>query len=193
MCGVFDDEDFFANEMCCECGAGIPLTDICIDVDFSITDSTGDSCAWYSDFGGSCSGIWDTDWFAANDMCCGCGGGADVQCVDNAGPWTDLGGDGCEWYVGREESCGLYDTEEFVSAACCACMPQLFSWDLAQNLKSDQVIAQDNMTQYIVALIAMIAIGAGASYTYGKKSKAEEKKNSAEKAYVKNNVTEKLI
>jgi hypothetical protein len=193
LCGVFDDEDFNANEMCCECGAGIPLNDICIDVDFSLTDSTGDSCAWYENMNGQCSGFWDTDWFSANDMCCGCGGGADVQCVDNAGPYTDSGNDGCEWYVGNEEYCGTFDTEDFVSAACCACMPQLFSWDLAQNLKSDQVIAQDNMTQYIVALIAMIAIGAGASYTYGKKSKAEEKKNSAEKAYVKNNVTEKLI
>jgi len=126
-------------------------------------------------------------------MCCGCGGGADVQCIDDSGPYTDVGGDGCAWYQGNEEYCGLFDDEQFVSASCCACMPQLFSWDLAQNLKSDQVIAQDNMTQYIVALVAMIAIGAGASYTYGKKSKAEEKKNSADKAYVKNNVTEKLI
>lgn len=49
------------------------------------------------------------------------------------------------------------------------------------------------MTQFIVAFIAVIAIGGGLSYSYGKKSKAEEKKKTADKAYVKNNVTEKLI
>ena len=141
LCGFYDDDDFVAADLCCECAGGIPMQNICVDTDFSFTDLTGDSCAWYADMNGSCSGYWDDDDFSANDYCCGCGGGADVQCVSDSGPVGDSWGDGCEWYVGNEEYCGEYDTEEFVSAACCACMPQLFSWDLAQNLKSDQVIA----------------------------------------------------
>lgn len=52
LCGVFDDHDFKANEMCCECGAGIPLSDICIELDFGQTDVTNDGCDWYENMNG---------------------------------------------------------------------------------------------------------------------------------------------
>ena len=35
---------------------------------------------------------------------------------------TDSGGDGCDWYIGLENSCGSYDDGGFTASInCCAC------------------------------------------------------------------------
>ena len=46
------------------------------------------------------------------------------HCVDDAGqPHTDYLNRTCDWYVGREYSCGRYDGNGFDSLTCCAaCM-----------------------------------------------------------------------
>lgn len=43
-------------------------------------------------------------------------------CTDTAGDAADIAGDGCDWYVGLEGSCGRYDDSDFTSSVmCCAC------------------------------------------------------------------------
>ena len=43
-------------------------------------------------------------------------------CTDSANGATDDGGDGCFWYIEREELCGLYDDEDFTAdVMCCVC------------------------------------------------------------------------
>lgn len=34
--------------------------------------------------------------------------------------WSDMYGDGCEWYYGNEDACGMY-SEDDIFEACCAC------------------------------------------------------------------------
>ena len=44
------------------------------------------------------------------------------ECVDTTFGATDSGGDTCNWYIGREDSCGVWDSETFHAyRMCCAC------------------------------------------------------------------------
>merc|ERR1712226_1119554 len=154
-CGDFDTADFSANYQCCACGGGYNVQPLnlkadvklmnladrkalilanasgegqCFSTDGSSTgDLTGDSCAWYAEYPDSC-GFFDDDDFAANTMCCACGGG-NRQAVDGY-PWcdntnfdfTDTTGDDCAWYDSFPETCGGFDTADFKSNdMCCAC------------------------------------------------------------------------
>ena len=71
--------------MCCACGGGQDQNstsstnnELCFDTDYGLTDVTGKNCAWYniqeSESSNAC-GVYDTNYFTANRMCCGCGGG----------------------------------------------------------------------------------------------------------------------
>lgn len=43
--------------------------------------------------------------------------------------FTDLSGDGCDWYEVNPEGCGLYDTIDFyANEDCCACIGEFISW-----------------------------------------------------------------
>lgn len=102
-------------------------------VDGAGLDSYDDGCDWYSANPESC-GEYDWESFTAADECCVCGGGEggeeepaaeeeeadDGECVDGDG--VDSYGDGCVWYNDNVDSCGAYDTEEFVAdEQCCVC------------------------------------------------------------------------
>ena len=84
-CGIYDDEDFTASEMCCLCGKGPwnisyepsnTTTHTCEDLDNggSNTDSAGDTCAAYVGNTDWCNDFDDID-FTSSVMCCACGGG----------------------------------------------------------------------------------------------------------------------
>ena len=47
---------------------------VCVDTAGDLEDAYGDGCDWY--ISGSGCGNYDTDEFKAEEMCCGCGGGA---------------------------------------------------------------------------------------------------------------------
>ena len=45
-----------------------------------------------------------------------------LNCKDSSLGLEDKYGDGCDWYEGRFNSCGRYDTEEFIASdMCCGC------------------------------------------------------------------------
>ena len=45
--------------------------------------------------------------------------------VEAAKEGRDSGNDDCSWYIGRESSCGVWDSADFVaSELCCACSNQ---------------------------------------------------------------------
>ena len=62
---------------------------------------------------------------AVQEMCCACGGGStrDQQtCKNTNDEALDSDGFGCNYYNNDPESCGLYDTANFVSKdMCCGC------------------------------------------------------------------------
>lgn len=74
-CGLWDDDDFSSNDMCCSCLGGY-WQGQCYDEAYGFVDWGGDDCSWYEDNALDC-GIWDTEDFDAEDMCCACGGGTD--------------------------------------------------------------------------------------------------------------------
>ena len=44
------------------------------------------------------------------------------SCIDSDNGVKDRRGYGCDYYVGEEISCGVYDTEDFdAESMCCAC------------------------------------------------------------------------
>lgn len=43
------------------------------------------------------------------------------MCTWDSGVFGDTTGDGCDWYEGREEYCGTFDTDDFQATACCQC------------------------------------------------------------------------
>lgn len=62
-------------------------------------------------------------------MCCACDGG--LVCADSNASAVDIGGDGCDWYVGMEEYCGWYDTPSFdAKEMCCACQGEHDTWNI---------------------------------------------------------------
>ena len=78
LCGLYDDLDFSALEMCCACGGGYTCSP-CWDADGGATNahaSGSRSCGWalYSNQPATCADFDDDD-FTANEMCCACGGG----------------------------------------------------------------------------------------------------------------------
>lgn len=96
----------------------------CTNFTRGFTDSTNDGCEWYDRYPEAC-GAFDTADFKAKEMCCACDGGithaADI-CTDTNGDFGDLAGDKCSWYAEYPDSCGLYDTEDFIAKQmCCAC------------------------------------------------------------------------
>jgi hypothetical protein len=95
---------------------------VCIDDD-STTDTGNDDCSWY-DEERFCGG-YDDDDFSSNDQCCICGGGVTPDaCKDNESV-SDAEGNTCfsySFYNKNPESCGIYDTEDFIAAdECCGC------------------------------------------------------------------------
>jgi len=78
LCEGYDDDDFIASQMCCNCGGGIGGTEDsqgydedCEDTHGDFVDSYGDGCDWY-DYAPQDCGHYDTDDFHSNEMCCGC-------------------------------------------------------------------------------------------------------------------------
>jgi len=190
-CGVYDTDDFKANELCCDCEGGLPFEADCEELNFGFGDVGGDKCDWYANNPEQC-GWWDTDYFDASSMCCACEGGATTVCANESGPYKDSGGeDGCEWYVGNEEWCGFFDDDDFESKYCCACGGAAWINAWSTNLKSDELINEgDYNTQFIIGFLAVCSIAVALSYQSGKKSVVTEKKT---RLSVQNNVTEKLI
>lgn len=131
-CGYYDDADFTASEMCCACqdvqsvvAWNLSYTEDCSDTDewLGVADSWGDGCEWYDNNPGYC-GVFDTADFQSDKHCCSCAGGInwDGFCSDSNDGWTDSYGDGCDWYVGWEYTCGDYDTDYFkANEHCCSC------------------------------------------------------------------------
>lgn len=80
-CGYWDTDDFVAYELCCSCIAkaeedtsGDACYDEwegCCDSADGATDEWGDGCSWYTDVPEDC-GWYDTEDFAAFDLCCAC-------------------------------------------------------------------------------------------------------------------------
>jgi len=191
-CGLFDTESFKAGEECCGCGGGMYYGNACGDLDEGTGgDTGGDGCEWYNNGNEAFCGAFDTWYFSSSDMCCGCGGGLSAICASTSGPFKDTGGDGCDWYEQNPDYCGWFDDDDFDSSVCCGCGVMYYNQQV--SLKAN-VNTDDKTNQYIFAFIVMCLVGAGVSYNYGKRNQAaEKKKTSDDQAYVKNNVTEKLI
>lgn len=98
FCGSYDDDDFSAWDMCCACQPVLVVDDwmmygeeayqvfqaieatVCIDTDISLDgDATNDGCEWYAGDNAQYCGLFDTDDFFANEYCCACGSGLDVE------------------------------------------------------------------------------------------------------------------
>ena len=64
---------------------------------------------------------------------------------------ADSFGDGCDWYVGRSDSCGNYDHEGFTaSLACCACGGGLApEWFLDLDYDQADEYARDLEAAYV--------------------------------------------
>lgn len=91
----FDDSDFTASDMCCECGGGdnsdYPIWDACVNDDDgeTLTDSSNNKCRLWSLWAdqnsewvdGECEASrnsessYDDSDFTLSEMCCVCGGG----------------------------------------------------------------------------------------------------------------------
>ena len=100
----------------------------CTNLDDGATDPFGDGCDAYAQMPGWC-GLYDSDVFSSEEMCCGCGGGeydngdGDYPgCTSSDDGAADPFGDGCDAYAQVPGWCGLYDSEDFTSDdMCCAC------------------------------------------------------------------------
>ena len=117
------------------CGAG-PYDDDdgpdCTNLDDGATDPFGDDCDAYAQVPGWC-GLYDSDVFSSEEMCCGCGGGLGsysygyddddgLDCTNLDDGATDPFGDGCDAYAQVPGWCGLYDSDVFSSEEmCCGC------------------------------------------------------------------------
>lgn len=124
-CGLFDDDDFFANTMCCSCGGGnrqaVDGHPFCDNTNFDFRDTTGDDCSWYDNYPETC-GQFNTDDFDSNEMCCACQGGYQMVCEDTSLGFTDDAGNSCSYYEDQPVWCGVYDDDNFrASEMCCAC------------------------------------------------------------------------
>ena len=93
ICGLYDDVDFTANQMCCDCGGGFRWDQGSLDEEWDASaeycyddtgngqlDSYGDGCSVvFIDGESICTGYDDVD-FTASEMCCACGGGETRIC-----------------------------------------------------------------------------------------------------------------
>jgi len=143
-CGQYDTDTFIASELCCACIPGdvVPPVDPivypdCVNDD-SVGDSYDDTCTEWYDYNPDTCGMYDTDAFSAEALCCACDPMEEPvpepeptpepvtypDCVndDSVGDSYD---DTCtEWYDANPDTCGVYDTDVFVAAdLCCACIP----------------------------------------------------------------------
>ena len=92
----------------------------CTHLDDGATDPFGDGCDAYAQVPGWC-GLYDSDVFGSEEVCCGCGGGLG-GCTDWGGGATDNYGDGCDDYAENLDWCGLHNNGVFSSdEMCCAC------------------------------------------------------------------------
>ena len=93
--------------------------------DDSVGDVDGDTCSDYYDYNPDSCGGYDTDLFIASRECCICGGGSyeEYETCYNDDSIGDVDGDTCtDYYDSNPDSCGGYDTEEFIAAReCCIC------------------------------------------------------------------------
>ena len=109
--------------------------DECVNDD-TVGDEFDDTCTDYYDANPDECGNYDTEEFVAADLCCACMGGAQIteptiegptdvavdegpetsaECVDDDSV-VDSYGDSCtDWYNFRPETCGDYDTDEFIA------------------------------------------------------------------------------
>lgn len=78
-CGIFDDSNFDASDMCCGCGGG------CTNTNGVALDSGFDNCNWYIGSTSLC-GSFDDSNFVAATMCCACGGGSRAGQSPNPSP-----------------------------------------------------------------------------------------------------------
>ena len=105
--------------------------------DDSLTDSYDDTCTEWYDANPSTCGDYDSETFTAADLCCACAGtgGEDAPVPEdppavvyddctNDDTLADSYDDTCtEWYDANPDTCGDYDTEDFIAAdLCCACV-----------------------------------------------------------------------
>ena len=96
-CGLFDDDDFIAAEMCAGCGGGV------LEIEAHY-DAAGDGCSWYEGRASSC-GLYDDDDFEAKRDCKQCASETTSETCSTG--WDadytarDSGNDGCDWYIGN--------------------------------------------------------------------------------------------
>ena len=82
-CGLYDDEDFTANQMCCDCGGGFSWGLESLDEEWDASapycyddtgngelDSTGDTCGSFLNSDVSYCSTFDDSDFTASEMCC---------------------------------------------------------------------------------------------------------------------------
>ena len=138
-CGLYDDVDFTANQMCCDCGGGFWWDLGSLDEEWDASapycyddtgngelDSYGFTCATKFVYDESfCTGYDDFD-FTASEMCCACGGGETRICENTDNGAKNSRGDSCvdvafQHTYGSEICVSIYDTLTFTaSSMCCA-------------------------------------------------------------------------
>ena len=88
ICGLYDDFDFTASQMCCGCGGGFTWDKGSLDEEWDASapycyddtgngqlDSDGSACGLFHVFDESFCALADDSDFTASEMCCACGGG----------------------------------------------------------------------------------------------------------------------
>ncbi|MBT6143756.1 hypothetical protein HOH51_04580, partial [bacterium] len=134
----FDTVNFSAIEMCCACGGGQTISrgETCHDTEGSALDSLQHTCHHpkYTTLGLHCGEYDDSD-FTASEMCCACGGGTQLQCVNTNLDAVDSDNSTCSSYDSGKQ-CGTSDTSNFNSSEmCCVCgggerwAPNTASWN----------------------------------------------------------------
>ena len=81
----YDDNNFIAQLMCCECGGGENDLDFqgltCSNSDNGALDTNNDDCTAYEDIPKACDWGYGDDDFEPTELCCTCGGGQN-ECRD---------------------------------------------------------------------------------------------------------------
>jgi len=144
-CGIFDTENFTANQMCCDCGGGFQMDLGAYEQTWDATapycyenhrnqemDEEQRTCAAYYNMDESYCGSADYWDFNASEICCACGGGETRICENTDDGRTNKIGASCiDIAVGNShalrilnyEACNYdLDTLWFTSSEmCCAC------------------------------------------------------------------------
>ena len=140
ICGLYDDFDFTANQMCCDCGGGFKWEYGSLDEEWDASapycyDDTGNgqlnlyeyTCGAYNAADGSFCTAHDDSDFTASEMCCACGGGDTRICENTDNGAKNSHGDSCVdvaiWHNHGYPLCNSdFDTSTFTaSTMCCAC------------------------------------------------------------------------